>query len=338
MSKKKTALTALAAISVASMMTQRRLDLNRALPKIDDTKKNDIDNILILGSGGVMGVAWHAATLTRLERLGIWSPSDDDLRIGTSAGSMVAVALGAGFSPETILKVVTGEPVPHGESELRMPSMARNPASENEKSDKWYFLRALSKAKLPYPGVLMSSLLPLGTENMDELMALVDKFTEDSWPEVETWITSVEINKGSRHVFSHKSGVSPGFAVAASCSVPSLYRPMQYMEGTKFIDGGVVSGLHIDLAMGLKPKKITILAPLSGFVRVKLSDPWNVSMKKIGRNSQEVAIAKAQVKAKAHGIELIVIRPRPIENELLNRGSLMDSTLLPELVESTLKD
>ena len=338
MSRGNKAVKLLAVGYIVGMLAQKKLESKKNLPIIDKKNKCDIDNVLILGSGGVLGLAWHAATLRRLERLGLWNPEEDDLRIGTSAGSMVAMALGAGLTPEKILKIVSGELVPHNDSDLQMPKVPVNVQIGKGRSNRWYLLKAISKARFPYPGLFISSLFPHGEATMDELLDIVNRITDGNWPKTETWVTSAEINKGARHVFDRNSGITPGFAVAASCSIPSVYRPMQHIEDKQFVDGGVISGLHIDLAIRLKPKKIIILAPLSGFVKLDFSDPWNVSVKKIARNGQELAIAMAKAKAKRNGTELIVLRPRPIENELLNRGSLMDSTLLPELIEATLKD
>lgn len=331
MDKSTKVIQAVALASIAGAIIQRRNDLRKVTPIVDKT----INNVLVLGSGGVMGVAWHAATLMRLEKTGQWNPSEDNLRIGTSAGSMVAIALGAGFSAQTILEIVTGGKIDCNGREVRMPAIEKVPSTDKMKSDKWYIAKTISHLRMPYPGLLMSSLLPEGNASMEELIYMVNTFTNNEWPETETWITSTDNVSGGRYVFNRESRVTPGFAVASSCAVPSIYKPLE--DGSRhFIDGGIISGLHLDLAMHLGVKKITVLAPLSGLVKLHASDPWNVTMKKLGRNGQEVALAKAQIKAKTYGIELEVIRPRRLENQLLNKGSLMDSTLLPELVEATL--
>jgi NTE family protein len=53
---------------------------------------------LVLGGGGVAGVAWHTGVLLGLAESGA-DPSAADLLVGTSAGSTVAAQLGAGHDP-----------------------------------------------------------------------------------------------------------------------------------------------------------------------------------------------------------------------------------------------
>lgn len=329
---KKAKLIPLAALAITTGVTiQRSKELKRIIPKID----KPIYNVLVLGSGGVLGVAWHAATLLRMERLGLWHPSEDSLRIGTSAGSMVAVALGSEIPAQKILGIVMGNKIDCNGEEIVMPLLERNPSKEKERSDKWYATKSLSHLRMPYSGLLMSSLLPTGEANMDELIKMVNAFSGNKWPDIETWVTSTDYVSGRRHIFDKNSNVTPGFAVASSCAIPSIYKPLEHNE-QHFIDGGIISMLHLDLAMRLGAKKITVLAPLSGFVKLNTSDPLILTVKKIARNAQELALLKAKIKAKSFGIEFIIIRPRRLENQLLNKGSLMDSTLLPELVDATL--
>jgi NTE family protein len=316
---------------VGAVFLQRRNDILKATPKIET---ESLDNVLILGSGGILGIAWHAATLSRMQQEGLWDMASDNLRIGTSAGSLVAVALGAGITPELLLEITQGGTITHQGLEISMPDMETTPSLNGPRSNKWYTLKSVAKLRLPYTGLMFSSLRREGEVELEAFANFVDTVTQSQWPQTHTWVTSVEQYKGKRYIFNKDSSVSPGFAVAASCAVPSLYKPLTD-QGLSFVDGGVISTAHIDLALRLGAKRIVVLAPLSGFVKVQKSADRITQLKQISRNMQEIALLKAQVKAKARGVELVIVRPRPNERMILNQGRLMDMSLLPELIKNT---
>ena len=56
--------------------------------KLQKSLSKNYENILVLSSGGSMGLAWHLATLERLEDSGEIKPNEMELIIGTSAGSI----------------------------------------------------------------------------------------------------------------------------------------------------------------------------------------------------------------------------------------------------------
>src|SRR4051794_18159439 len=71
---------------------------------------------LVLGAGGVLGAAWSIGALTAVQELEGFDPRDAEVIIGTSAGSVIGSALGAGISVETLANhqrgiVGAGDPV-----------------------------------------------------------------------------------------------------------------------------------------------------------------------------------------------------------------------------------
>src|SRR5271154_3050496 len=56
---------------------------------------------LVLGGGGILGLAWMSAVLAGLEESGSFDARDCGSYVGTSAGSIVAASLVAGVSPAT---------------------------------------------------------------------------------------------------------------------------------------------------------------------------------------------------------------------------------------------
>ena len=60
-------------------------------------------------------------------------------------------------------------------------------------------------------------------------------------------ITAIEITSGELVVFDRDSGVSLVDAVAASCAVPGAWPPVT-INGRRFMDGGVASGVNLGVA------------------------------------------------------------------------------------------
>jgi NTE family protein len=56
---------------------------------------------LVLGGGGVVGVAYHAAALAAIERDLGWEPRPAEVVVGTSAGSLVGPCCAEACPPPT---------------------------------------------------------------------------------------------------------------------------------------------------------------------------------------------------------------------------------------------
>src|SRR3954452_22290698 len=63
---------------------------------------------LVLGGGGMVGLAYHAGVLRALEELGGFRPADADLIVGTSAGSVAGAYLRSGWSTEDFWQLALG--------------------------------------------------------------------------------------------------------------------------------------------------------------------------------------------------------------------------------------
>ncbi|MFI5041444.1 MAG: patatin-like phospholipase family protein, partial [Acidimicrobiales bacterium] len=63
---------------------------------------------LVLGAGGTVGMSYHAGVLKALEEAGGFIPSQADLVIGTSAGSVVGAYLRSGWSTDDFWQLALG--------------------------------------------------------------------------------------------------------------------------------------------------------------------------------------------------------------------------------------
>jgi len=212
---------------------------------------------LVLGGGGTVGVSWSIGVLHALsESLGI-DLADAHVKVGTSAGSVVAAMLrpriglgrhveqertaGAGRNDGWATSFDIGllaEIFQLWTSAHKMtPEMARQIGERA--------LRASQKTSDEWIGVLR------------ELLGDID------WPPGDVRMTTVSCETGERRVWKAGDGVDVVRVVSASSSVPGLIPPV-VVAGDPYMDGGVWSLLNSDLVHGTGVDDVLILAPQAG--------------------------------------------------------------------------
>lgn len=204
---------------------------------------------LVLGGGGVTGVAWEYGVVEGLRQAGV-DLQEADRVIGTSAGSVVGSRLRLGTAPEGYaeqLDANTGEiPAKIGtRTMLKIIVLFSRSGDETAK-----FKRIGKAARSATPAAT-------GAERREVIRARVG---DPEWPETDLLITAVDIDQGRFEVFDRTSGVRLLDAVAASCAVPMIWPPVQ-INGTHFVDGGARSHANADLATHGDP--VVIIAPLA---------------------------------------------------------------------------
>jgi NTE family protein len=209
---------------------------------------------LVLGGGGVTGIAWETGLLAGLAEAGI-DLTSADLVVGTSAGSVVgAQILATGPTLEDLYAAQLADPT--GELATRMGATA--------------MLRFITAAL--WPGDEQKARARLGraalrarTVPEAERRAVIERrLPSAAWPERSLLITSVDAETGELRVFDRDSGVPLPEAVAASCAVPLVWPPIT-IGGRRYIDGGVRSATNADLAAGCD--RVVVLAPITFALR-----------------------------------------------------------------------
>src|SRR5215217_8070859 len=80
---------------------------------------------LVLGGGGLVGASWLIGALEALESETGWSPSEADLIVGTSAGSVVGALMAEGIPPAFMNAYASGRALDEmAESEGRGEELA----------------------------------------------------------------------------------------------------------------------------------------------------------------------------------------------------------------------
>jgi len=283
---------------------------------------------LVLSSGGLMGVAWHLATLKRLDLEGLIDISEFDLRIGTSAGGIAVLALGSDYSLDELIE------------EFKDSSEINNLANSKKKyifkKFNWGTIPLfLSGVKLPYLPLYLSSLLKDGEVALYDVEEKINTLLKKRWPENETWVVCAASNTNERVVLSSSSGVTPGFAASATAAVPSLFFPRRYNEKL-LVDGGILSATHLDIALAATDKKMVVLTTREGFVNPLKARSWLKFLNLVKENFDEAALQNTKIKAKLQKVKLEIYRPRKEERAIFNSSKLFDNSQILTLISSAL--
>ncbi|HEY4382876.1 MAG TPA: patatin-like phospholipase family protein [Ktedonobacteraceae bacterium] len=205
---------------------------------------------LVLGGGGVAGIAWEIGLLVGLAEAGI-DLRDADLFVGTSAGSTVAAQLTSGLTLDELFQRQV-------DPALQAHELAPQPNFQKMIAD---FTRAFEEGGTSSEILQRIGALSLAAPTLPEAErreVIVSRLPVHSWPQSRLEIVAVDAFSGERTIFNRKSGVELVDAVTASCAVPCVWPPATINQ-RRYIDGGCYSIANLDLAAGFD--KILVLQP-----------------------------------------------------------------------------
>jgi NTE family protein len=202
---------------------------------------------LVLGAGGLAGVAWEAGVVTGLRGAGI-DLADADRFVGTSAGAVVGTLLAGRVDLATILNG-------------RRPDAPPVRPDWERGSRAFALLNSGRPTKEVRVGIGALALEADVGDEEAQVAAFASWLPVDRWPDRPLHITAVDALTGEFVAWSRDSGVPLVRAVAASCAVPCVFPPVT-VDGRRYIDGGVRSGTNADVAG--EADVVVVLAPLAG--------------------------------------------------------------------------
>jgi NTE family protein len=206
---------------------------------------------LVLGAGGITGVAWQLGMIIGLRERG-----DDltaaDLIVGTSAGAVSGALIAAGLDPAAAAAM--DAPLGPGDPPMQPDFVTGAQA--------WQLLSSAPAGSLGNSTELRRKIGALAMQaNVGSEEDLVASFRRrlpfSEWP-ARLIVTAVDVESGEPVSWSASSGVPLVPAVTASCAVPCLFPPIA-VDGRRYMDGGVRSRTNADLAAGYE--RVVILAP-----------------------------------------------------------------------------
>lgn len=213
---------------------------------------------LVLGGGGVAGVAWELGILLGLYEAGV-DVRNADLIIGTSAGSVVGAQIASGVDLESLF---AAQVTPGQQSKERMVTFDPNGLME--------VYRQAITAGISDPKAMRARIgaYALSTPTIPEAerrTIIESRLPTRNWSERNLLIIAVDANSGEEYIIDRTSGVELVDAVAASCAVPGIWPPVT-IAGHRYVDGGVRSATNADLARGYQ--RVLILNPIGASANV----------------------------------------------------------------------
>jgi NTE family protein len=224
---------------------------------------------VVLGAGGATGGAFECGVLLALETDHRVFARDASAWVGTSAGSIGATLLSLGFSAADMAAVMSRQ---DGHLSSELSALGVQFDSDVPPMPLWRVWRYPSPFVLTRAATLMAQrrftalvlhLMRTGNHDLTDALHFLDGVP---WPEPHgrLRLCATDVANGKRVVLDGSLSLSVRDAVAASCAVPGLMRPVA--DGRiKLVDGGMVSPTNLDLfAAAGSPRLILAVSPMSG--------------------------------------------------------------------------
>jgi NTE family protein len=282
---------------------------------------------LVLGAGGLVGVAHHTGVACALfDELGL-EDSHVDLAVGTSAGSVVAAYLRSGWSPHDLMGRASdlreaapgrlnGRPldiIRHGIGSAYVVARAT--------------VRVPSVLSLP-PIPVLRKAFPAGVASMGAGPGILQRELPGTWPERRLWLPTYDLVSQCRVVLGR-----PGEpflplpeAVRASCAIPGLYTPVRAAGGV-LVDGGAWSLTNLDLVAQGACDTVVCVAPMS----YDPARPPEVRDRALREVSTRLLLRAAD-RLRRQGVRVVILAPGP--KEIAVQGvNLMRSSNLEQVAE-----
>jgi NTE family protein len=206
---------------------------------------------LVLGGGGVAGIAWITGLLTGLAEAG-QDVTGADLIVGTSAGATVAAQVGSGLPLDDLFARQTE------------PALQSREITVDVELDKFAaeWAEIMAGVTSAQDALRRVGAYALAADTVPEAIrrdVIESRLPSHDWPSRRILLVTVDAQTGEMHVFDRESGASLVDAVAASCAVPGIWPPVT-IDGRRYVDGGVRSTDNADLAAGCG--RIVVISPL----------------------------------------------------------------------------
>lgn len=220
------------------------------------------ERAVVLGGGGVAGIAWGAGLLAGLAEQGV-RLDDADLVVGTSAGSVVGAWLATGVEPADMLARQV-DPARQTQELTATVDLAALTAQ---------FAEAVAGAS-PQDVRRQVGAMALAADTVPEQArreVMTARLPVHDWPAALV-VTVVDALTGQRRALDASDGLPLVDAVAASCAVPGVWPPVT-LGDRRYVDGGVHTALNADLAGDAG--RVLVLAPLGSAGSGPLGAGWD---------------------------------------------------------------
>ena len=299
----------------------------------------------MLGAGGVLGGAWLAGGLAALVEATGWDPATADVIVGTSAGSMIGALLACGVPPWFMVAHSAGESFPglldaqgHPTDEADRSAggvlIRRKGVPDLRPLSLSYGLRALRDPRRHRLGAVAAAFAPRGMMSTRPLRETVQRVAPTGWaPHPALWIVATDAASGRRVVFGREDAPPADLsaAVAASCAVPGIYRPVRIGD-RMYVDGGAWSPSNLDAVARANLDLVVCLNPLSATPE-ELTRAGRGAIRGRMRRTTGRRLGWEARRLREHGTAVVLVQPGV--DDLAVMGGNMMSTARRHAVLST---
>ncbi|MFI5309565.1 MAG: patatin-like phospholipase family protein [Polyangiales bacterium] len=265
---------------------------------------------LVLGGGGLIGVAWESGIAVGLSEQGV-DPRSVDAIVGTSAGAIVGAQLAAGRLPSGPAAAATSL----GPDERPLIDPGRlDLAVLGKVFTLWGAMKETTEQQAAEIGKLAASVQR--EAESDFVAQLASSVGVAEWPALRLLIAAVSTDTGRRRIFEREGGAELPRAVAASSAVPGMF-PSVSIDGALYMDGQVHSSTNADVLVPHRPAQVLIAMPTNG-----------VTARGIGRHAERMLELELRA-LRAAGCAVSVRTPTAADGPRLG-GNLMDPTRVPD--------
>jgi NTE family protein len=207
---------------------------------------------VILGGGGVVGIAWEIGVLAGLKEAGIDLADHATALIGTSAGSFAATLVASGADIDERYQAQFAP----AENEVNA-SMDPDIQSKYQAAFTSNYGQAIPLAKAF--GEIAKTASTIDTELRTSVVKTRLGISE--WPDNELlYMTAIDADTGELVLLDRHSGLSIVEAASATGAVPGIW-PMVVAGGRNWIDGGMISAHNTELGAGYD--RVLVIAPVA---------------------------------------------------------------------------
>jgi NTE family protein len=185
---------------------------------------------LVMGGGGLVGIAWELGVLAGLQEAAGLEPTSAEVIVGSSAGSVA----GAQAALAKDLRALVDR------------QLQTAPASERVEA---------ATAPRAVPQEILQAMMT-ATGSIEERAATIGKlaleadvptdentyvesfsgFVGPAWPEVDLRVSTAEAETGRTVLWNRDNGIDLVRAVASSCAIPGFFPPVSF-AGKHYVDG-----------------------------------------------------------------------------------------------------
>jgi NTE family protein len=224
---------------------------------------------LVMGGGGIVGIAWETGVLAALHDDCGFDPRRATVIMGSSAGSVTGAQAALGRDLDELV-AIQQRPARGAGGHQPILDLTSGPQAE--------IMRLMTAGSGQEQAVRIGE-LAMRVETFLSEDAFVDSFrsmiASDRWPETDLRVTSCDCTSGEGVIWSADSGIDLVRAVASSCAIPGFF-PTVGFNGRRYMDGPrgqgytakVLSEAGVDTALFIGP--LAALAQFSSMMEAEL--------------------------------------------------------------------